>query len=56
MATADQMRRYRSKHREKTNSYSGEYMRIWIFKKRLKTRDYDTFARYLRKVDITLFL
>ena len=56
MATADQMRRYRSKHREKTNSYSREYMRVWIFQKRLKTRDYDNFARCLRKMDITIFV
>jgi len=56
MATAEQMQRYRSKHREKTNAYSRAYMRVWIFQKRLKSKEYDAFARCLRKMDITIFL
>ena len=56
MATAEAMRRYRTKHREKTNAYSREYMKVWIYEKRQKTKEYDTFARNLRKIDILYFI
>ena len=56
MATAEAMRRYRTKHKEKTNAYSREYMKVWMYEKRLKTREYDTFARKLRKIDLLYFI
>ena len=56
MATAEAMRRYRTKHREKTNAYSREYMKVWMYEKRLKTKDYDTFARNLRRIYINYFI
>ncbi len=56
MATAEQMRRYRTKHREKTNTYSREYMKVWMYVKRQKTKEYETFARNLRKIDILYFI
>ena len=56
MATAEAMRRYRAKHREKTNTYSREYMKVWMYEKRQKTRDYETFSRNLRKIDILYFI
>jgi hypothetical protein len=56
MATAEQMRRYRSKHKEKTNTYSREYMKVWIYEKRQKSKEYDTFCRILRKIDFQYFI
>jgi hypothetical protein len=56
MATAEQMRRYRTKHKEKANAYSREYMKVWIYVKRQKTKEYETFARNLRKIDILYFI
>jgi hypothetical protein len=56
MATAEAMRRYRSKHREKTTTYNREYMKVWMFQKRQKTRDFDTFWRILRKIDVFYFI
>ena len=56
MATAEAMRKYRTKHREKTNAYSREYMKVWIYEKRQKSKEYDTFARNLRKIDILYFI
>ena len=56
MAPAEAMRRYRTKHKEKTNAYSREYMKVWMYEKRLKTREYDTFARKLRKIDLLYFI
>ena len=56
MATADQMRRYRAKHKEKSNAYSREYMKAWMFQKRQKSKEYDTFSRNLRKIDILYFI
>jgi hypothetical protein len=56
MATAEAMRRYRTKHKEKTNTYSREYMKVWIFQKRQKTREFDTFCRILRKIDVLYFI
>ena len=56
MATAEAMRRYRSKHREKTTAYNREYMKVWMFQKRQKTRDFDTFWRILRKIDVFYFI
>ena len=56
MATAEAMRRYRTKHKEKTNAYSREYMKVWMYVKRQKTKEYETFARNLRKIDILYFI
>lgn len=56
MATAEAMRRYRQKHKEKTNAYSREYMKVWMFQKRQKSKEYDTFSRILRKIDIFYFI
>ena len=56
MATAEQMRRYRIKHKEKANAYSREYMKVWMFQKRQKTREFDTFCRILRKIDAFYFI
>ena len=52
MATAEAMRRYRAKHLEKTHAYSRLYMKTWIYEKRQKTKEYDTYSRMLRKIDI----
>ena len=56
MATAEAMRRYRAKHHEKTNAYSRLYMKTWIYEKRQKTKEYDTYSRMLRKIDIFYFI
>lgn len=55
MATAEVMRRYRQKHREKTLQYNREYMRKFMAEKRLKCKDYETFSRNLRKIYINYF-
>jgi hypothetical protein len=55
MATAEVMRRYRLKHREKNLHYNREYMRKFMAEKRKKTKEFDTFWRILRNIDI-LFL
>ena len=56
MATAEQMRRYRTKHKEKTNTYSREYMKVWIYEKRQNSKEYDTLCRILRKIDFQYFI
>lgn len=56
MATAEVMRRYRQKHREKNLQYNREYMRTFMAEKRLKCKDYETFSRILRKIDILYFI
>ncbi len=56
MATAEQMRRYRTKHKDKANAYSREYMKVWMYEKRLKTKEFDTFCRILRKSDAFYFI
>jgi hypothetical protein len=55
MATAEVMQRYRLKHREKNLKYNREYMRRFMAEKRLKSKDYDTFSRNLRKIYINYF-
>jgi hypothetical protein len=55
MATAEVMRRYRQKHREKTLQYNREYMRTFMAEKRLKYKDYETCSRNLRKIYINYF-
>jgi hypothetical protein len=56
MATAEVMRRYRLKHREKNLQYNRKYMRTFMAEKRLKCKDYETFSRILRKIDIFYFI
>jgi hypothetical protein len=56
MATAEVMRRYRQKHREKNLQINREYMRTFMAEKRLKSKDYDIFSRNLRRIDIFYFI
>ena len=56
MATAEVMRRYRLKHREKNLHYNREYMRKFMAEKRKKTREFDTFWRILRNIDVLFFI
>jgi hypothetical protein len=56
MATAEVMRRYRLKHREKNLQYNREYMRKFMHEKRQKNKDYDTYSKNLRRIDAFYFI